>query len=237
MKKLIILSIAFLSILSAYGQKKVKGNGNMTTITRNTGDYNSISCAGSFDYILVSGTEGRLTIEGEENLMDYIITEVKGDKLVVKVKDFVSLRPSLKKGIKITIPFQDIASVALAGSGDLWTEDTISSDAFETSLAGSGDIVLEVNAKHIKSNLSGSGDITLKGSTDSLETRVSGSGDFHGFDLQSNNTEAYISGSGDIDVVSNSQIKARVSGSGSVEYRGNPELKDTKVAGSGRISG
>ncbi|MCB0432791.1 MAG: DUF2807 domain-containing protein, partial [Mangrovimonas sp.] len=47
----------------------------------------------------------------------------------------------------------------------------------------------------------------------------------------------YISGSGDIDVVSNSQIKARVSGSGSVEYRGNPELKDTKVAGSGRISG
>lgn len=237
MKKLAILSIVFLSAFTVYGQKRVKGNGNMTKITRTTESYNSISCGGSFDYILVAGKEGNITIEGEENLMDYIITEVKDDKLVVKVKDFMSLKPSLNKGVKVTIPFEDISKVSLAGSGDLWNEDVITTGDLEVALAGSGDVILNVDAKKVEASLAGSGDLTVKGNTDDLEARVSGSGDFHGFDLQSNNTEAYVSGSGDIGVVSNSSIKARVSGSGSIEYRGNPETKDTKVSGSGRISG
>ena len=36
--------------------------------------------------MLVDGTEGKLSIEGEENLLEYIKTEVKDGKLVIKVK-------------------------------------------------------------------------------------------------------------------------------------------------------
>jgi len=48
------------------GWEKVKGNGNMTTETRTTGDYDGIKCAGSMDYILVAGTEGKIKLEGEK---------------------------------------------------------------------------------------------------------------------------------------------------------------------------
>ena len=65
---------------------------------------------------------------------------------------------------------------------------------------------------------------------------ISGSGDFSGFDLNADNTEVSISGSGNVEVVSNSSIKAYVSGSGDVDYKGNPDKEDTKVSGSGRIS-
>ena len=238
-KQLLSLLTIFLFISNAqaqWGSDKIKGNGKMTTITRTTSDYDAISCAGSMDYILVSGEEGKIRIEGEENLLKHIITKVKDGKLIVKVEQGVYLKTSLNKGIKITIPFKDINEVSLAGSGDLWNKDTIRSSQLDVALAGSGDVVLDINTTSVEGSLAGSGDLTLKGKTTNLEANVAGSGDFDAFDLESDNTEVSVAGSGDAKVVSNEMIKARVSGSGDIEFKGNPSKEDTKVHGSGSIS-
>ena len=240
MKNSITLVLALLAVTATYaqwwGNKGVKGNGHMTTITRTTGDYDAIKCAGSMDFILVAGEEGKIKIEGEENLLEHIVTEVRGDKLVVKVEKGINLKPSWNKTIKITIPFRDISDVSLAGSGDLWNKDKITATNLNVSLAGSGDIVLNVEASSVDGSIAGSGDLTLKGSTNDLEAKVAGSGDFHGFELQANNTDVSVAGSGDAEVVCNKSLKARVAGSGDIEYKGNPEREDTKVSGSGSIS-
>lgn len=235
---LLVTALLFASVSHAqsWGGKKIKGNGNITTETRNTGDYEGIKCAGSMDYILVSGTEGKIKLEGESNLLEHIVTEIKGGNLIVKVEKGVSLSPSWNKTIKITIPFKDINNVSLAGSGDLWNEDKITTSNLDISLAGSGDVILNIEASTVETSLSGSGDITLKGSTDNLSVKLAGSGDIHGFGLQSNHTTASVAGSGDIEIVSNKSLKARVSGSGDIEYKGKPNKEDTKVSGSGSIS-
>ncbi|RKE94720.1 head GIN domain-containing protein [Ichthyenterobacterium magnum] len=239
-KSILLLALTLMSInvsnAQIFGNKKIKGNGNVTTATRTTSDYNGIKCAGSMDYILVKGTEGKITIEGEENLLEYIITEVKNGNLIVKTKKNANLSPSWNKTIKITIPFQDIEKVSLAGSGDLWNEDKINASSFSVSLAGSGDVIINIDASSVKGSIAGSGDLTLKGTTNDLEAKVAGSGDFHGFGLEANNTTVSVAGSGDAQVVSNKTLKARVAGTGDINYKGNPDKKDTKVAGSGSIS-
>jgi len=240
MKKsiLVLAAILFASISHAqwWGSKKVKGNGNITTITRTTSDYDGIKCAGSMDYILVAGTEGEIKIEGEENLLKHIVTKIKDGKLIVKVEKGINLSSSWGKIIKITIPFKEISSVSLAGSGDLWNEDIIIATDFEVSLAGSGDVIIEVEATSVVGKIAGSGDLTIKGKTNSLTAKVAGSGDFHGYGLQSNHTVVSVAGSGDAQVVSKESLKARVAGSGDIEYKGNPTKEDTKVSGSGSIS-
>jgi len=240
MKTTFLSLVTLLFLNTSYGQwwgkgETIKGNGNVTTITRTTSDYDGIGCAGDFDYVLVAGTEGKITIEGEENLLKYVVTEIKGDKLIVKTEDDVNLKPSSGKTIKITIPFKDIDNVSLAGSGDLTNNDTITANDLKVSLAGSGDIVLTVQTTRVKGSLAGSGDLTLKGSTNDFEANIAGSGDIHAFDLQANNTEVSVAGSGDAEVVSNESLKARIAGSGDVEYKGNPKKEDTKVSGSGSI--
>ena len=219
-----------------WGSKKVRGNGKVTTETRSTGDYDGVKCAGSMDYVLVAGTEGKITIEAESNLMEYIVTEIKNNNLIVKVKKGYNLKPSFNKALKVTIPFKDISSVSLAGSGDVWNEDKIKSNSLDVSLAGSGDMVLDIEANSVEGSLAGSGDMTLKGNTNDLTVKVAGSGDISAFGLQANNTKASVAGSGDIEVVSNKSLYARVSGSGDIEYKGNPDKEDTKVSGSGTIS-
>ncbi|MBR9847306.1 MAG: DUF2807 domain-containing protein [Algicola sp.] len=237
MKSSILLTaLLFCMTFSFAGNKNIRGNGNMTTTTRSTSDYDGIACAGSFDYILVAGTEGKIILEGESNLLDYIITEVKDNRLVIKTQNNINLKPSNNKTIKITIPFKDISRVSLAGSGDLWNEDVITATNLEVALAGSGDVVLNIQASNTEGKIAGSGDLTLKGNTNKLVAKVAGSGDFHGFDLQSNHTDVAVAGSGDAEVVCNESLKARVSGSGDIEYRGHPKTEDSKVAGSGSIS-
>lgn len=84
MKKSILVVAILLIATTIHAQKKIKGNGTMKTITRTTSDYDGIKCAGSFDYILVAGTEGSIKIEGEENLLEYIVTERKRRKFDCK---------------------------------------------------------------------------------------------------------------------------------------------------------
>jgi len=128
-----------------------------------------------------------------------------------------------------------LTNISLSGSGDLWNEDVLQMEKLSTSITGSGDVVLEVKTSSIEGKVTGSGDLTLKGSTESLSAKVTGSGDFHGFDLDSKNTDVAVTGSGDAKVVSTQNLKARVSGSGDIRYKGNPKKEDTKVSGSGSI--
>lgn len=236
MKQLITLCLGLLFISTANAQfwnKKISGNGNVTTVERTTGDYDKIGVAGMFDVELVSGKEGKLTITAEENLLEYIETEVQGNSLKIKVRKGVNLKP--RKGIHIVVPFKDISEVSLAGSGDIVGRDLITSDHFETNLAGSGDIDLAVEAGQLESNIAGSGDIKLHGKAGVYDGRVSGSGDIDARDLKAGDVNAAISGSGDIHVHCDGKLEARISGSGNVLYSGNPTKEDSKVSGSGKI--
>ena len=239
MKKLITLSLVLLASTQIHAQwwgKSVKGNGELETITRNVGDYDEISVAGFFDVTLVAGNEGELTIEGESNLLEYIETEVNGDRLTIKVKNKQNLKTSWGKDIKIRVPFRDLNQVSLSGSGEIMSTDVIKANNFRVSVSGSGDINLVVEASSTESRVTGSGDLVLRGSTRDHETSVTGSGDLEAGRFKADNVDAKVTGSGDIRVSCDKSIRARVTGSGDIEYVGNPTKQDTKVSGSGDIS-
>lgn len=239
MKKLITLSLVLFASTQIHAQwwgKSVKGNGELETITRNVGDYDAINVAGFFDVTLVAGNEGELTIEGESNLLEYIETEVDGDRLTIKVKNKQNLKTSWGKDIKIRVPFRDLNQVSLSGSGEIMSTDVIKANNFRVSVSGSGDINLVVEASSTESRVTGSGDLVLRGSTRDHETSVTGSGDLEAGRFQADNVDAKVTGSGDIRVSCDKSIRARVTGSGDIEYVGNPTKQDTKVSGSGDIS-
>ncbi len=239
MKKLFSLSLVVLFTVSCTAQwgKKIKGNGNVTTIKRSLEEYDNIALAGWFDVDLISGKEGEITLTGESNLLEYIITEVKNGKLSIKAKKGFNLKPSTwNKGIKITVPIKTINAARISGSGDIVGKTTIKSNDFSTSVSGSGDITLALDSQKVNVLMSGSGDITLSGTTDSLDIKVSGSGDVEAYNLNAAHVNAQVSGSSDIQVTATKTLKCRVSGSGDISYKGNPDKVDSKTSGSGSIS-
>ncbi|MDC6389977.1 DUF2807 domain-containing protein [Maribacter sp. PR1] len=239
MKKITTLAIVMAMTVSCSAQwgKRIKGNGDEVTINRTIGEYDAIAVSGWFDVNLVDGAEGKLTLTGESNLLEYIITEVNNGKLVIKTEKGVNLKPSSwNNGIVITVPVESVDAIALSGSGDIVGKTTIRTNNLDTAMSGSGDISLDIDADTVSASMSGSGDIMLSGSTRDFDATISGSGDIKAFDLEADNVDATVSGSADIKVTANKMLKARVSGSGDITYKGNPEKLDTKTSGSGDIS-
>jgi len=239
MKKLATLSLVFAFTISCAAQwgKGIKGNGKKVTIDRNVSGYDALAVSGWFDIDLVDGKEGELTLEGDENLLEYIITEVENGKLVIKVEKGVNLKPSSSSdGIRITVPVESIDAVSMSGSGDVVGRKTIKASDFKTAMSGSGDITLDIDSDSITAAMSGSGDMNLSGQTRSFEATISGSGDIRAYELEADDVEVTVSGSADIKVTVKEMLKARVSGSGDISYRGNPKKVDTKTSGSGDIS-
>ncbi|RXR28331.1 DUF2807 domain-containing protein [Flavobacterium piscinae] len=237
MKKIITLvTVLAVSIVSAqWGQEKIKGNGNIISKNITTSDYDEIGVAGAFHVTLVEGKEGKITLKGEENLLEYVIIETDGSNLKIKTEKGISLYPSKGKKIEIIVPVEDISAASLAGSGDIIADFTIKTTQFKVALAGSGDITLRLDSDTIEASLSGSGNIKLGGKTANLEASVAGSGDIEAFELTTQNSKLNVSGSGNISTNCTEYIEARVAGSGDIEYKGKPKKVDTKVAGSGKI--
>lgn len=255
--KKVVMSIAFgllsVSLFAQWGSK-VKGNGREVTVERQVGEYESISVAGSYEVTLVQGKEGEISISGEENLVEHIVTEVSNGKLTIKTERYFNLIPSLKStNIRIKVPVKDIEGITLSGSGSVVTDLTLRSPKFNTTLSGSGDISaavdtdelkvtisgsgdikLNVKASEVKVQIAGSGDSELKGTTERIEVNVSGSGDLYAFDLLSNTADINIAGSADVKVNVREMLRTKIVGSGDVHYKGNPRI-DSKIVGSGDL--
>ncbi|MEG9328215.1 head GIN domain-containing protein [Salinimicrobium catena] len=240
-KAFFILAIIAFSFQSTHaqwwsGSKEIEGNGNMVTKTRTVSNYDQVALLGSMDVELVAGKEGKIKVEAEENLQEYILTETEGDLLKISVKKGYNLDPSNNMPIRITVPFETLDGVYLTGSGDIFTSDEIKSENFEVKMTGSGDIRLVLAAKNTSAGITGSGDISLRGTTQDFDCKVTGSGDISAFDFKAKRVDATVTGSGDIQVYASEEIKAVVPGSGDIEYKGNPKKEDFRTMGSGSVT-
>ncbi len=238
MKNIFLVSFIFLFTISTQAQwwgnnERIKGNGNVVKENRKTDDYESVSLGGSFNVELVKGKEGNLVIEGEKNLLPYIITEVKNGNLKIKVKKGYSLKTSRK--LLVTVPIDEIEKVALGGSGNIYSKTTIKSKNLDVSLGGSGNIEFDLDAEKVKCSIGGSGNIELSGNANYMSCSIAGSGSVKSYDLNVESLKASIAGSGSIQSSVKNEIKATIAGSGSIYYKGDPDKIDTKSVGSGNV--
>lgn len=242
MKNLILaFSILVFSVTTAQAQwwsssQKVVGNKEVTTQTRTVGNYDRITVTGPMEVQLIAGNEGKIDIEAESNLLEFIETEVSGGTFKISIQKGVNLEPSRNYPIKITVPFESLDAVTLTGSGHIRNNDVIKSRDFKVNVTGSGNMNLNLITENLESTLTGSGDVKLRGNTNEFKCKVTGSGDVFAYDLKAFIVDASVTGSGDIQVSVENQLDARVSGSGDITYNGEPTKQNFRTSGSGKIT-
>ncbi|AUC79690.1 DUF2807 domain-containing protein [Nonlabens sp. MB-3u-79] len=240
MKQILLLLIAILAINTANAQwwssnKRIDGNGLIVTKVFNTSDYDKISGRNSLNIVLVEGEEGTITVEAESNIMEHLEVEVKGDRLEIGIEDGYNI--NTRKGIQVRVPVKNISSLSMAGSGDIRSLVKLKSRSMHISIAGSGDIDVEVTSEKLRVSIAGSGDVKLSGRTEHLDASVAGSGDISAFNLKANNVDASIAGSGDVSVYCNGgELQASIIGSGDLRYKGTTSKIKKSIMGSGDIT-
>jgi len=236
MKSLRILPIAIviLTISSCtQGQirKTVYGNNDVVTRERSTESFSGIRVSTGIDVYLKQGNNESLSVEADENLHEYIITEVRQG--VLHVYTDANIRKAERKRVYVTM--KKIESVKTASAGDVIGETAIKSDKLELSASSAGDIKLEVYAREIEVSTSSSGDITLTGEADKLEADLSSAGDLNAYNLKVREANISVSSAGDADIYVTEKLVARASSAGDINYKGNPKYIDVHTSSAGGI--
>ena len=204
--------------------------------TRNVSGFTGITSAGSYNVIITMGNTESLRLEGNAEQLAEIETVVEDGILKIRDKKRTgSWRNNLNGKVNVYIGAKSLKSITLSGSGDIDVKGVVKSPEVSTTLSGSGNISLAVDATTYSVTISGSGGIKASGNADNAKINVSGSGNFKGDGLRTNATNARVSGSGNITVNADKTLDASMSGSGNIRYSGSASVKSSK-SGSGRIS-
>lgn len=210
------------------------GNGKTIKEKRNIGDFSKLAVTGPFEVILTTGQAGSISIEGDENIIDKVTTNVSNGCLAIETEGNQPFRTSRNSRVRIKVPFTYLEEVTLTGCGSISSKKIIKTPV-KTILDGSGSISLRINSSTAEACLLGSGSIKLRGSVENFKCRVIGSGSITARDLEAGLVEAVVSGSGEAAVNSGKSIKGRISGSGNVAFSGRPAAQDLKRTGSGQF--
>jgi hypothetical protein len=177
----------------------------LPTITR-------LKLDGSADVEVRIGTEQRVVVFADDNLLDRVTTEVFDGELVVGMR---SGSYSTRSQIRIELETTSLEAIEIRGSGDVSAEG--------------------LDAPKLEISVSGSGDVRAQGRVERLSASISGSGDLELGELSTRRARVSISGSGDVNVNVEESLDAKIAGTGDIHYSGDPHELIKSVTGSGDV--
>lgn len=229
-----ILIFALGISVCTYGQfrRTVNGNKNVVKERRDAGQFADLRVSSGIDVYLSQGTGESIEVEADENLHEYILTEIKSGVLHVYTRANI-LRAERKR---VYVTMKNIRSLSTSSAGDIIGQTPIQADRLELSASSAGDIKLEVKAREIRVGVSSSGDITLTGEADMLYADLSSAGDLNAYGLVVREADVSASSAGDADIYVSEKLTARSSSAGDINYRGNPKYVDAHSSSAGSVN-
>lgn len=236
MKNPRLLLITFLCLcitLISEGQirRTVYGNNKVVKKEREAGKFTGVKVSSGIDVYLKQGDKESIAVEADENLHEYIITEIRDG--VLNVYSDANIREAEMKKVYVTM--KDIRSLRTTSAGDIIGETPVRTDNIDLSATSAGDIKVEIYAKKIEADISSSGDVTLSGESDILYADLSSAGDLNAYGLEVREADISVSSAGDADITVTENLKARASSAGDINYRGNPKNVDAHSSSAGGV--
>lgn len=217
---------------SAFNRKNITGSGDTKTEERSVSGFDKVSLEGIGKVILVQGSEEKLTVEAEENLLEYITTEVSGSTLKIGYKQGYNLLP--RKEIRYNLTLKDLTSLSVAGAHDVETK-SLKSDDLTLSVSGAGKLDLSgLDVQKLHVNATGAGNFILAGATTEQDVLISGAGSYNAADLKSTKATITVTGAGNSTVWVTSDLSVQLNGFGKVDYYGSPKVSK-QINGAGSI--
>lgn len=240
MKKVFAILLASLTLTSSINV--IAKNQISINTSKNNGDdrdvknFNGVAAAGPINVIVTLGNSESCRLEGDADALASIVTEVKGNVLVIRPQTSITSWTRKYEGKKITayVTAKELASLTVSGDGNLSVNGKISTGSLTTTVSGSGSIKAIADVDNYSGVISGSGAINITGGADHAKVVISSSGTFAGKSFSTKTLTSTISGSGTVNIAVSESIRAVISGSGSVNYSGNPSV-DKTIVGSGGV--
>ena len=252
---IVVLLVAFASHAHAQFWKNMmgeKGNGNVVSETRNVSSFDKISATSGIDVIFETGSQS-VEVTTDENLLEYIVTEVKNSELIIKRKNKINIKKATKQEVRVSAP--TLVAVSSSSGADFTAKGVIKSSTMDISSSSGADLQMSVDAKKLSVNSSSGADLQLNIQSDDIEAKASSGADMelkgsartaklsassgaevNAYQLTVDTCDAKASSAGGISITVKNELNAKASSGGDVSYKGSPKTTNVTKSSGGDVS-
>ncbi|HWS99418.1 MAG TPA: head GIN domain-containing protein [Pyrinomonadaceae bacterium] len=214
MKRMIVL----LAVAAALGgcqlfhKEGASGSGKTKAEKRSLSGFKAVNISGAFEVEIVAQKEAGVELEGDDNLLPLVRTEVNDGVLSI----FNDRSYSTSDAIRVRISVPQLDAVSTSGASDIVVTN-VKSDDFNVSTSGAGSLKISGEARTLDLEISGAGSVDTK-------------------DLRAARVSVDSSGAAEADVYASEELRVSASGAGSVNYYGDPKNVSESVSGGASVS-
>ena len=239
--------------VGSFGGQSVRGSGTVVEQSRSIGDISGVELTIEGTLHIEMGSSESLSIEAEDNLLEYIQTDERAGKLVIRTSPGYNLRPTRPINYYLTV--DELDSIGTFSSGDVEAGD-LQADSLSTTTSSSGSISIgRLGCTSLQAQISSSGDVVvtdlmadsinvritssgsleiLGGQVDQQNITLSSSGEYRANDLASLEADVTLTSNGSATIRVSDRLSGRLSSSGDIYYIGNPTV-DVSTSSSGKV--
>ncbi len=191
----------------------VRGSGNIITEKRELSGFKGIHAGGAMQLEITAGKEFSVELEGEDNILPTIKTEVRDGKLFFERRESRTWSRS-RVTARITMP--ELNDLDISGA----SEATVNN----------------VKTESLKLESSGASRIEVSGEARNIEVEVSGASKLDAESLKSERAKVAASGASKASIFVSEAIDVNASGASRITYSGNPKSVNKDASGASSIS-
>jgi hypothetical protein len=216
------------------GFETVRGSGVIKEETRSVGDFSAVDIGQAIKATITVGPETSVQIEGDDNILPLIKTEVRDGKLATSVAGGVSIAPT--KVIVMTISTPKLTAIAGEGASDI-TATLKPTDTLKVEASGASRMQLTgIASDKLDVDASGASHVTMTGESKDLTVEMSGASHLDANKLAAQSVQVSGSGASRGEVQSAASIKGDLSGATSLRVMGKPEKRSVSTSGASSVS-
>lgn len=195
--------------------------------------YDGIVFSAVGDVFISQGTDFSFTMQGPENVVEALTTEIIGsDLLISSTRCFNGIDEGSPFTINITIPV--VRSLDMSGTGSMKSVNTLTGNFIEIAFNGVGYLDVDIEADSLHSEITGSGAVKLAGVVGKHDIIQASVAEVSAYGLVADSTIVDHRGVGNLYFYVNALLKVSLSGTGNIYYKGNPVI-DKQITGTGEV--
>lgn len=242
MKRLVLIISVFFCIVFLFnscGKENrwdcFKSTGKETTITRELPFFDKVLVYDKLDVILIEDSVFKVKLEGGENVLKLIYTNVQNGELMITNDNSCNVVRSYKRKIKLYVSAPKFKELTHRGVGELRTQGTLHSDSIIYRVLNSGNMFLNVDNNLINGVMNGMGDINIIGKTEKHILNANGECHVNCGQLETKFSDYVLKISGPTYLNVNNELNVVIRNIGNVYYNGNPTIINKEITGSGKL--
>jgi hypothetical protein len=208
----------------------LKGSGNVISEERAVRGIKRVELTTFGELTILLGEKEALRVEGEDNLLPHLETNVAGGVLTIRFKPGVNINPT--RPLLYTLTVVSLEGIANRSLGSI-SAPNFKGDSFSLNISSGGGIHLAgLDVQRLDVTISSLGSLEIGGGQVDRQTiNLSSGGSYRAGNLRSRAANATLSGLGNATLWVTEQLDATLNSGGAVEYYGSPKVtaKETSL--------